>query len=262
MDTTWLIPGSVVLFLGIGRIQSLRRTQGGSARIVRNGMMGLLTYSTQKILSVPMVLFAAEWILEQGWDFYEPLLEVSLWIRVPLGLLAADALLYVWHRLNHRVPFLYRFHRVHHSDDSMDATTAVRFHPGEFLLSTGVSILQAAVVGPQREVWLLYELLVSVLVVFHHSEWRLPLRLEQYLHYLIVTPRSHTLHHSVEIREQDANFGTIFSFWDRLLSTQVDFSTRTDGAQSVRLGVEEPPRETLMSLLLSPFLVRLKKDPL
>ncbi len=251
MDSTWWIPLSVLVFWGVGRRFPLRPTSGGWNRVLRNLTLGGTTYIVQKAVAVPLILWAAEWVTLQGWPFYERVLEVSLWIRFPLGLLAADLILYTWHRLNHRVPFLWRFHRVHHSDSSMDATTAVRFHPGEYLLSSGTSVLQAIVVGPQQEVWLAYEFLISVLVVFHHSEWKLPMRVERWLHRVIVTPRSHTLHHSVVPREQDSNFGTIFSFWDRIFRTCTPIEP--DRASQVVLGVERPPQEKWHFLVLAPF---------
>jgi sterol desaturase/sphingolipid hydroxylase (fatty acid hydroxylase superfamily) len=136
-----------------------------------------------------------------------------------LGLLLLDASMYGWHRLNHSVGFLWRFHQVHHVDRDLDVTTALRFHPGELLLSVPFRALQALLIAPSPGLALGHELATQVATAFHHANVRLPERLERGLNLLIVTPRMHQIHHSIVQRETDSNWSVIFSLWDRLART-------------------------------------------
>src|SRR6185503_6617510 len=102
---------------------------------------------------------------------------------------------YYWHRLNHRLPLLWRFHSVHHMDPDLDVTTAVRFHFGEILLSTVFRSLQVVALGVGLTGYLLYEPRLQCANLFHHSNLRLPIRLERALNWVLVTPRMHGIHH-------------------------------------------------------------------
>lgn len=139
--------------------------------------------------------------------------------RAVLGVLLLDATTYLWHRLNHGVPFLWRFHRVHHADADLDVSTAVRFHFGEVTLSTALHALQARVIAPTAATLITFEILLQAATMFHHSNWRLPRRIERLLLFALVTPRMHGIHHSILASETNTNFSVIFSVWDRLLGS-------------------------------------------
>jgi sterol desaturase/sphingolipid hydroxylase (fatty acid hydroxylase superfamily) len=126
---------------------------------------------------------------------------------------------YVWHRLTHEVPFLWRFHEVHHLDRSLTATTGVRFHPGELLLAVPFRALQVVVLGVSPRALELWQLLTTAQILFHHANVRLPVRLERALCTVLVTPRMHGIHHSLVRAETDANWGTLLSLFDRLHGT-------------------------------------------
>jgi sterol desaturase/sphingolipid hydroxylase (fatty acid hydroxylase superfamily) len=133
-----------------------------------------------------------------------------------LGFLLLDYGLWWWHRLNHEWPFLWRFHNVHHVDPDMDVSTALRFHFGELVLANGFRALHVLALGVSPAA-----VLVLGCSLFHHSNWRLKENLEEALNRAVVTPRMHTIHHSVILRQTNSNYGTIFPWWDDLHGTRV-----------------------------------------
>jgi sterol desaturase/sphingolipid hydroxylase (fatty acid hydroxylase superfamily) len=146
-------------------------------------------------------------------------------VPLPLGaaavvtVLCLDLLSYGWHRANHRLAFLWRFHRVHHLDHTPNCTTALRFHPGELLLSLPVRLGAVVLLGAPIEGVLLFEILFSWANVLEHGNFDVPPRLERKLARLFVTPALHRLHHSRRADELDRNFGTTLSVWDRVANT-------------------------------------------
>ncbi|OGQ98243.1 MAG: hypothetical protein A2505_10620 [Deltaproteobacteria bacterium RIFOXYD12_FULL_55_16] len=141
------------------------------------------------------------------------------WLKIVAGILILDFFIYLWHLLTHVLPFLWRFHRVHHSDLNMDVTTGNRFHLGEFLFTGLIRLAVIYTFGIPLAAYLLFEILVNLCVQFHHSSLRVPIRFERMWALLFVPPFLHRIHHSVRIRERDTNYGVIFSLWDRLLGT-------------------------------------------
>jgi sterol desaturase/sphingolipid hydroxylase (fatty acid hydroxylase superfamily) len=133
-----------------------------------------------------------------------------------LAFLMLDAWQYAWHVINHRIPLLWRFHAVHHSDGEMDASSAVRFHTGEVMLSHLARLAVLPLLGVTPLDLLIYESVMFPVILFHHSNLRIPERLDRGLRWVIVTPGMHWLHHSDEIRETNSNYASVFSLWDRL----------------------------------------------
>ncbi|HEX7967120.1 MAG TPA: sterol desaturase family protein, partial [Stellaceae bacterium] len=164
-------------------------------------------------------------------------------------LLLLDFLIYWWHRANHVVPFLWRFHGVHHLDRFLDTSSAVRFHFGEVLLSAlaraGVVVLLAI---PLSSV-LAFEALVLMAAMFHHSNLRLPSRLERALALVVVTPSIHWVHHHRVRADTDSNYCTILSLWDRLFASRSPHSRTLD----MPIGVEAREEQTLLGLVAAPF---------
>lgn len=142
---------------------------------------------------------------------------------------------YVWHRLNHAVPLLWRFHRFHHCDELMDVTTGFRFHPIEIVLSELFRLPILALLGMGAFEILLYNLLSFPIILMHHSNIALPTRLDGLLAVLIPSPNVHRLHHSVQSAESNTNFGSMLSVWDRLFGSLIWRAN----LQSLRLGVED-----------------------
>ena len=151
------------------------------------------------------------------------------WQEILASIVVLDALNYWWHRLNHRVPFLWRFHKAHHSDTEMDVSTVLRFHPGELLISVAVKAVWILLWGPSAAAWFLFEVLVSLSAQFHHSNIDFPDRVEHTLTQVLVTPRFHAAHHAVDRAFGDQNFSTILNIWDRIFGS---FARPADGGQT------------------------------
>src|SRR6476646_8496959 len=136
------------------------------------------------------------------------------WAAVVASVLLMDYAYWWWHWANHMVPFLWRFHNVHHTDLDMDVSTAARFHFGEMMFS--IVFLSGAVVlfGITPLSLIVFFIGLEAATLFHHSNWRLPVRLERLLNRVMVTPRMHGIHHSIVERETNSNWGTIFCWWD------------------------------------------------
>jgi sterol desaturase/sphingolipid hydroxylase (fatty acid hydroxylase superfamily) len=135
------------------------------------------------------------------------------------GMLLADLLIYVVHRVEHRVFLLWRFHAVHHSDVDVDVTTGLRHHPGEFILTTLVVLVAMSLMGGPAWLTPVYGLVFIMASLFQHMNAALPAGLDRLLRVALVTPAMHRIHHSVPPQHHDTNFGNVFSFWDRLFGT-------------------------------------------
>ena len=144
---------------------------------------------------------------------------LSAWIAIPVSVLGMDLVSYFWHRANHRVPLLWRFHQAHHSDPSYTVTTALRFHPGELLLALPLRLLAVAVLGVPIIGVIVFEVVFAFANFCVHGDIDLPLTVERILGSVFITPALHRRHHGRESRLLDTNYGTIFSFWDRLLGS-------------------------------------------
>ena len=175
------------------------------------------TVTIRVLAFVPFLLWSV-WVEEEGYG-------LSRWLglhgmtEIVVSVVVLDLLDYGWHRANHRVRFLWRFHKGHHADTAMDVSTSLRFHPGELLLSFGVKALWLIAWGPTVVAWFVFEVLVSLCAQFHHSNLDFPDPFERVLAWLIVTPRFHAAHHAVDQHFGNANFSTILSLWDRVLGS-------------------------------------------
>ena len=140
-------------------------------------------------------------------------------LHVAASVVMLDLVAYGLHRLYHRVPLLWRFHRAHHSDLDVDATTSIRFHLGEVVITTGIKGLAVWALGVSPAGFLISESLTLAVGLFSHGNVRLPSRLEPRLRWAIVTPTMHWIHHSRRPAEHNTNLGAVFSGWDRLFGS-------------------------------------------
>jgi sterol desaturase/sphingolipid hydroxylase (fatty acid hydroxylase superfamily) len=179
----------------------------------------------------------------------------SGWVATGIGVLGLDAVSYAWHRANHQVPLLWRFHQVHHADASFHVTTALRFHPGELILALPVRLAFILLLGVPPAGVLVFELVFGVANLVEHGNVELPRRIDLSLRRLLITPALHRAHHVADWRELNTNFGTVFSFWDRLAGT----FRESEPGRRVTTGLPDrresaPP--TLPESLLLPFTQR------
>ncbi len=201
------------------------------------------------LLSPLIVIPLTAWAAQHAWNW-----RPEIWGGaggLALDILLLDCWIYFWHRINHVMPFLWRFHEVHHLDETLDTTTALRFHFGEVLLS---SVARACVIilldVPLTSV-IMFEVALALASLFHHSNLRLPAAIEKPLSKLIVTPSIHWVHHHAKREDTDSNYGTIFAFWDRLFAS----ASKTTRTASMPIGVEGMRDRDLLALVMKPFKV-------
>ena len=161
------------------------------------------------------------------------------WAAVLLALLWLDFVIYWQHRLFHRLPWLWRLHRVHHTDRMLDASSALRFHPLEILVSLVIKLLAIAVLGAPPIAVLLFEIGLNAMAMFNHANLRLPLRLDAMLRRALVTPDMHRVHHSVFASETHSNFGFNLSVWDRVFGSYR--AQPKSGHADMQIGIDEFP---------------------
>lgn len=183
------------------------------------------------------------------------LVDLSLWWSIPLTVVLLDCLIYWQHRLFHRVPWLWRLHRVHHADPHLDVSTGLRFHPLEIALSIVIKIVAVLVLGAPVLAILIFEVLLNATSMFNHTNIKLPNRIEKPLRKLIVTQAMHRIHHSQVVKETDSNFGFNLSIWDRVFGSYTEDAA--NGDDKIQLGLKEykgaANNTNLLTLLLMPF---------
>ncbi len=170
-------------------------------------------------------------------------LGLSYWPSAVLGILMLDFVIYLQHVMFHAVPFLWRFHMMHHADLDFDVTTGLRFHPVEIVISTVIKLGAVVVLGPPVLAVLAFEVLLNGTSMFNHGNIRIPLGVDRIARLLMVTPDMHRVHHSVAIRETNSNFGFNLPWWDRLMGTYRAQPTRghldmTIGLSHIREGAQ------------------------
>jgi len=209
----------------------------------------------------PMLAVAFSIAVEMnGWGFFH---QVSwpLWLTLPVTFLMLDFTAYVIHRLLHKVPLLWRLHKIHHADLDYDLTTALRFHPFESLLTVGATLLVIAVLGAPPAAVITYEAILLGSVFLIHGNIHLPRKLDSILRVCLVTPDMHRIHHSVDIREGNSNFAGIFSLWDHFFGTYIqDPAAGQDGMVVGLADYRDARLVNLYRLLVMPFTRRTAHD--
>ena len=171
------------------------------------------------VLAAPALLAGATW-LQQTLHF-PALVSLGLpaWLLIVISLLVIDFVGYLSHLVAHLIPWLWRLHRTHHSDEVVDGSTSVRHHPLESLVMGGIQLAIFAVLGLPLLVVVAYGVVVTVWQYFHHIDARMPEAIDRPLRWILVTPGLHRMHHSVVMAEHNSNFGVVLSLWDRLFGT-------------------------------------------
>jgi len=197
---------------------------------------------------------------EQMFDLFNRMHFGSFW-RIVFTVLVLDLAIYIWHRLNHEIPFLWRFHRVHHTDLNIDISSAARFHFGEVIGSAIITYTLMFLLGATIMEIRLFQVFLFLMAQFDHCNIKLNPKFEKFLWLIVVPPAMHRIHHSNIKNHTDSNYGTIFSFWDRMFGT---FLYDVDQDKIV-FGLKEfdnPKELMLFKLLALPFRVRRKDEPL
>ena len=255
----WLVAGMLtaafLLLLVVETLRPLRRAREPKLhRLGRNLAVAGIAAATTELLQIPILLPVSRWAAAQDFGLLR-MLPLHGTLRVVAAVVLLDYTLWFWHFANHRVPFLWRFHSVHHVDRDMDVSTGIRFHFGELGLSVFFRAAQVALIGADPPAVVLWQSLLFLSVLFHHSNTRLPSGLERALVRIVVTPRMHGIHHSNYRNETDSNWSSLLSAWDYLHRTAL-LNVPQD---AVTIGIpayDRPEAVRLGKILALPFVRR------
>lgn len=184
------------------------------------------------ILAVGLAVLAEE----RGWGLFN-IIEAPFGLAVILSMLLLDLAIYLQHVMFHAVPALWRLHRMHHADLDFDATTGLRFHPIEILISMAIKLALVAALGPPAVAVLLFEIILNATALFNHANINLPRPVDRWLRWIVVIPDMHRVHHSVDPRETNSNYGFNLPWWDRLMGTYV--AQPAKGHEGMTISIEQ-----------------------
>ncbi len=222
------------------------RTRHGLRNLAMAAINAAAVFSTVGLATATI----AEYARASQWGLL-PMIDSWSWLAGLLAFLVLDSWTYFWHRANHRFRFLWRFHRVHHSDTDMDVTSSARFHAGEIGLAAICRLPVVVFFGISPIVLLVHETVLLAVSQFHHSNFSLG-RVDDLLRLFVVTPAMHRIHHSRNVVETNSNYASILSIWDRLFQSHCIVQDES----TIRLGLDEfaePKWQTLTGMLKTPL---------
>ena len=254
-------PLRLILFIGIFAVMALseaalprrERSRGRGHRWFTN--LGIAVVGTLAVrLVFPVAAVGIAVIAEgRGWGLFNTIAWPG-WLEGLIAFLVLDFAIYVQHVASHKIPILWRLHRVHHADPEIDVTTGIRFHPVEIVLSMGYKVLVVIALGAPAAAVFVFEVVLNGCALFNHANVRIPKGIDAIVRLLIVTPDMHRVHHSTIGRETDSNYGFNLSVWDRLFATYIAQPER--GHLGMTIGLAQfpgdPPTHLGWSLAL-PF---------
>ncbi len=209
-----LIGGTLATTLWLERQRPLRpRTEREANHEIRNFAMAILSAAAIHITAKPATDLLTRLVHKRRWGLLKAV-ELPPAVELATSIVLLDYTLYIWHVLTHKLPFLWRFHRVHHTDLDLTASTALRFHFAEMVLSVPWRIAQVLIVGAAPLSLSAWQTATLMAILFHHSNIELPLSVERWLCRLVMTPRMHGIHHSTIEEETHSNWSTIFAWPD------------------------------------------------
>ena len=245
--SSWMLHNGIFIRVGVflavfGLMATWELLAARRERVVNRGErwisnIGLIVLDTVVVrllfrtAAVGMALTAEQ----LGWGLFNAV-PLPYPLTVLLAVVLLDLTIYLQHVMFHALPTLWRFHMVHHADIDLDVTTGIRFHPIEMVLSMLIKMSTVALLGAPAVAVLLFEVLLVGLSMFNHANVHVPIAVEPVLRWFIVTPDMHRVHHSIEHRELNSNFGFNLSWWDRLFGTYVDQPRK--GHLAMTLGLE------------------------
>lgn len=259
MDQTTLIrlsvfAGALILFSVLEallprrqRVQTRWRRWATNLGLVVTGSLSL------SLLGPLIAVGIAVWATQNGWGLFN-LLNWPLWLEGVLAFIILDFAVWLQHLLTHKIPILWRLHRVHHADRDLDASSGVRFHPIEILLSMIYKCGVVLLLGPALISVIIFEIVLNATAIFNHANLALPRQFDAVLRKIIVTPDMHRVHHSVILDESQKNYGFNFSIWDRVFRTYQ--AEPAQGQLGMTLGLEHaqiPQTQNLIWSLIYPF---------
>ena len=245
--------GLLILLSLLEHFFARRHSANKGKRWISNiGLIVTSTVTAQLVFPLATVALAL-WTNAQGWGLFQ-FIHWPRSLEIIFCLVLLDLAIYWQHRFFHMFPWLWRMHRVHHSDLDFDASLGVRFHPFEIVLSKAYKLGLIVLLGPSVIAVILYECLLLGFSLMTHANIRLPLKLDKLLRLFFVTPDFHRVHHSVYREETDSNYGNILSVWDHIFASYR--AQPRDGHQTMQIGLAQfrgAPEQKLRALLVQPF---------
>ena len=240
------------LLMGLELVFPLRgRKRSWMRRISINICMSAAAFVVGAFVVRSVALGLSGWTSERAFGIVH-VVKLPFGVQFFVGFLLMDLTFYYWHRANHAIPLLWRFHNVHHIDPDLDVSTSFRFHAVEVLYSSGFRALQVGMIGVAPITYLVYEVFFQGATMFHHSNVRLPIFVERVVNKVLVTPRMHGIHHSTVKNETNSNYSVIFRWWDALHKSLCLWVPQADINVGVA-GYQEPDDNGLLNLILLPF---------
>jgi sterol desaturase/sphingolipid hydroxylase (fatty acid hydroxylase superfamily) len=200
-----------------------------------------------------LLLHTADWVQANNFGIINWMPDMPLWLYILLGVVLLDFFgAYLAHFTEHKIKPLWMIHLVHHSDHKVDTTTANRHHPLESVIRFGFTLFGVLVVGAPIAIVMIYQSMSLVFTQFTHANIKIPRSIDKLLSYIIVSPDMHKVHHHNLLPYTDANYGNIFSIWDRLLGTYMHLD-RDKIVYGVDTFPDEKINSSLKELLKQPF---------
>lgn len=232
--TAILVAGLVILWILEGAIPRLRFS-GNKYRHAGTNLFFTLTTAIVNLGFAFLIVKAADFTTEKQFGLLY-LIQLPLWLHAVLAIMMMDFIgAYLVHFIQHKIAWMWHFHKVHHMDTAVDATTALRHHPVECLFRVGALLTAILLTGIPIWMVMFYQSISALMSQFNHANIRLPHWADKALSWIIVSPDMHKVHHSRHQPETDSNYANIFSIWDRLFGTFVAVKDTT----SLRYGLDE-----------------------
>jgi sterol desaturase/sphingolipid hydroxylase (fatty acid hydroxylase superfamily) len=252
IDLNYIVIGLIAVFFTLEQILSTQFPFQKRGYHFWNSFLFQVVFLIGNVFWAIVFVFCIEWLNQNKIGLFY-MIDLPIWLKLVLGVMILDFATYWFHRFSHLAPVLWRFHRVHHSDTTMDSSTYFRGHPIEVLFWFGSApILMSALFGLDLFIIGVYVLVLTPFLVIEHSNLRFPAWMDKTIGLVITTPNLHKIHHDQDQHYTDSNFADIFILWDRIFGTY-----KYKRAEQVKLGLaefDEPKKQTFWYLLRSPFL--------
>ena len=235
---TFFLSILIILIIAEILLPKKKRIHNRKDRWITNGLITLINTASVNIvhIAIPLIAIVAAVDVSNGKMGLFNIINFPIWIEIILTVIILDFIIWGQHLLSHKIPFVWRFHRMHHTDRDLDVTTAVRFHPFEIIFSMFIKITSIYILGASAIAVIIFEIMLNGMAMFNHANLRIPFRIENILRKFIVTPDLHRIHHSIYIDEHNKNFGFSLSIWDKIFKCYLD--QPRDGHKDMKLGLK------------------------
>ena len=252
VDLNYIVIAMIVVFYSLEQLLNSGFKYSKRPQHFLNNALFQVVFIAVNIVWASFTVYCIDWMNQRNIGLFY-LIDVPVWVKLVAGVALLDFTSYWFHRTAHRVPFLWRFHRVHHSDTSMDSSTYFRSHPLELFLWFGSStIIAAGIFGLDIMTLGLYFLVVTPFFVLEHTNLRFPKWIDKSFGLIFTTPNQHKVHHEQNQHYTDSNYADIFILWDRLFGTY-----KHKEPELIQYGLkefDEPKKQQFWYLLRSPFI--------